>query len=225
MSAKYNNNGTHNIYVLSADGKTSRLLSDMPIKTDNERKVVERVLNVYGKKAGVTDGVGLKYSKSEGSGKTLAFTTGKKVYVNTEGGVSSLLSNYHNLKSVMYHEKLHQDDQKSGKFFKDIDFEGLMNHSDIYLKQMQDDSFISTSQDFKGGQINAFRGYLEKTLNKSSSTFDEKESVQNVMNLVHSFNETSGKKYGYSISVKAVPIDGEITYTVDLHKIQNQKEK
>lgn len=60
MSEKYNNNGTHNIYVLSADGKGKTLLADMPIKTVNQISIVEKVMSGYAKKAGVSGKVKLE---------------------------------------------------------------------------------------------------------------------------------------------------------------------
>ena len=48
-SKKHNKDG-HNIYVLSPDGKSKILLTKMPIKTENERKVVEKVINMYARK-------------------------------------------------------------------------------------------------------------------------------------------------------------------------------
>ncbi|MFM6933803.1 MAG: hypothetical protein ACKOXP_00015 [Flavobacteriales bacterium] len=218
MSKKYNDNGTHNIYVLSADGKSKKLLADTPIKTENDRKVVERVMSGYAKKAGVSGAVTLKYHKSGSEAHALAFTTEKKVYVNTEGGVSDLLSDYHNLESVMFHEKQHQDDQKAGKSFDDKTFEGLLNHSKIYEKQMKDKSFDRTSEDFKAGRFGAFGTYLENGLNEALKGFDEKGDPKKVTDMIKSFNEGTGKKYGYSISAKQTSVGGELIWDVDVKK-------
>jgi YD repeat-containing protein len=217
MSKKYNNNGSHNIYVLSSDGKEKTLLTDMPIKTENERKIVERVISGYARKVGVTNVVRLKYSKSK-NGKTLAFTYKKIVYVNSEGGITDKLSNYHNLESVLFHEKQHQDDQKAGKELNDNTFEGLLNHSKIYEKQMNDKSFERTSDDFKAGQFGSFGKYLENSLNQALKGFDVESDTKKVTDMINSFNEGVGKKYGYSISAKQTSIGGELTWDVNVKK-------
>ena len=182
------------------------------------RQVVERVMSGYAKKAGVSGAVTLKYHISGSERHALAFTTEKKVYVNTEGGVSDLLSDYHNLESVMFHEKEHQDDQKAGKSFDDKTFEGLLNHSKIYKKQMKDKSFDRTSEDFKAGEFGAFGTYLENGLNEALKGFDEKGDTKKVTDMIKSFNEGTGKKYGYSISAKQTSFGGELIWDVDVKK-------
>jgi hypothetical protein len=217
MSKKHNKDG-HNIYILSTDGKSKTLLSDLPIKTENNIKVVERVMSGYAKKAGVSGSVNLKYSNSIGDSKILAFTTDNNVFVNSEGGVDDLLSNYHNLESVMFHEKQHQDAQKDGKHLSDQTFEGILNHIDIYTKQIQDQSFERTSKDFKSGQIETFGSYLEIGLNKAIKGFEEAGDTEKVKSKINSFNNGIGKKYGYSISANQTSVGGELKWFVDVKK-------
>jgi photosystem II stability/assembly factor-like uncharacterized protein len=217
MSKKHNKDG-HNIYILSTDGKSKTLLSDLPIKTENNIKVVERVMSGYAKKAGVSGSVNLKYSNSIGDSKILAFTTDNNVFVNSEGGVDDLLSNYHNLESVMFHEKQHQDAQKDGKQLSDQTFEGILNHIDIYTKQIQDQSFERTSKDFKSGQIETFGSYLEIGLNKAIKGFEEAGDTEKVKSKINSFNNGIGKKYGYSISANQTSVGGELKWFVDVKK-------
>ena len=213
MSEKHNTDG-HNIYVLSPNGKSKTLLSDMPIKTDNDRKVVERVLSGYAKKAGVSGAVTLKYSKSEGEGHVLAFTNDKKVFVNKAGGISDLLSNYHNFESVMFHEKQHQDDQKAGKDLSDKTFEGLLNHAKIYYKQFNDKSFERTSKDFKNGQFGSLEDYLYYALNKTLGEFEPDVESKKVTDLIDNLNKTAGKKYGRYFSYQKISIGGELKWIV-----------
>jgi len=200
MSKKYNDNGTHNIYVLSADGKSKTLLADMPVKTENDRKIIEKVISGYAKKAGVSGSVRLKYiSKKTTLATTIAITNSKNgklisrnVFVNMNGGLNDFLSDYHNLISTLYHESEHQKDIAKGKTDDDKSFVGLLLHSEVYLRQIEHNSFERTSEDFKYSTMEKFTAYLNSTLAKD---FDD----SNTKKLVNRFNNGAGKRWGYKI--------------------------
>jgi hypothetical protein len=126
MSKKYNG-ADYNIFVLSADQKSKKLLTDMPLSNAQERTVVEKVIRNYALQLGIkyekgnyrkgSGLVNLKKSPTNtpsnqipakgdqpGIGGNPAFTTGRDISINYTGGrINSSLSNYHNLKSVLYH--------------------------------------------------------------------------------------------------------------------------
>jgi RHS repeat-associated protein len=217
MSQKYNNNGTHNIYVLSADGKNKTLLADMPLKTANQIAIVEKVISGYAKNAGIYGKVKL-VKLNEKSTVVMAKTIAKRkssklisndVIVNSNGGMNDYLSNYHNLVSTLFHENLHQKDNKKGQFYDDDTFEGLMQHVEVYKKQIEHSSFISTSKDFKEGTIRSFGEFLESTLNEINDSFDSRGDLKKLESYVNHFNANEGKKYGFIISWQVVSNAGE----------------
>jgi hypothetical protein len=83
---------------------------------------------------------------------------------------------------------------------------------------MNDKSFDRTSEDFKAGQFGSFGNYLENSLNEALKGFDEEGDTKKVTAMIKSFNEGTGKKYGYSISAKQTSIGGELTWDVDVKK-------
>jgi RHS repeat-associated protein len=206
MSKKYNNNGSHNIYVLGADGVSKKELHQMPLVTLNDRKVVANIINMYAKKVGVSGWVGLNKVQKEDGREPYASTgsNSKKVNVNSLGGhIHDDLFNYHNLQSVLFHEKTHQEDLNDKmKVVNDISFEGLLNHSTVYLRQIQDKTFESTTEDFKFGAIRNYAIYLQKTYDKISDSFDEPGDLRKIERMINNFNENEGKKYGYNISTR-----------------------
>ncbi len=221
MSKQFNNNGSHNIYVLSPDGKSKTLLADMPIKTESEKNVFEKVVSGYARKAGVSGKVRMGYISEEKKKNAEAYTLSKEVFVNNRTGVSDDLSDYHKLENVFYHEKLHQDDQKQDKNYPENTFEGLYRHAEIYTKQIEHSSFKRTTDDFKGGTIRGLAREMQVSLNKTiDGSFDPEGDRKKVLDLVDKFNSGSGKKYGYQMVVKASGMGETATYSVQAVKIK-----
>ncbi|WP_341903563.1 RHS repeat-associated core domain-containing protein [Fluviicola taffensis] len=226
MSKKYNNNGTHNIYVLSVDKSGKTLLADMPIKTETQRYVVERVMSGYAKKAGVSGKVRLERLAKTNStmAQTLSKTVGgklvsKKVTVNTNGGINEDLSDYHNLISTLFHERLHQKDVEDGiSTENDKTFNGLMVHVEVYKRQIEDKStYERTSADFKAGNIGSYAKHLQDAANLLSDSFDEAGDKAKIQGMIDYFNANEGKEYGFHISFRFVSLDnttGKSTYEV-----------
>ena len=229
LSKKYTNNGTHNIYILSTDGKNKTLLSDMPLKTANQIAIVEKVINGYAIKAGVYGQVKLARLNNNSSvvlAKTKAIEKNGKlisndVFLNSNGGINDYLSNYHNLVSTLFHENLHQKDNKKRQFYKDDTYEGLMQHVEIYKKQIEHSSFVRTSKDFKEASISSYGKYLESTLNKINNSFDTPGDLKKLESYVNDFNAKEGKKYGFNISYQVVSNAGEsLVYDVKVKEIK-----
>ena len=229
MSKKYTNNGTHNIYILSADGNRKTLLADMPLNTPSQIEIVEKVISCYANKAGVYGKVKLVNLNNKSSvvlAKTVSkYNSGKlisnNVVINSNGGINDYLSNYYNLINTLFHENLHQKDNKKGQFYNDDDFEGLMKHVEVYKKQIEHSSFVNTSKDFKEGTIRSYGEYLEKTLNKVNNSFDTPGELKKLESYVNHFNANEGKKYGFSISYEVVSNAGEsLIYKVKVKEIK-----
>ena len=139
----------------------------MPLKTENQIAIVEKVMSGYAKRAGVYGKIKLM-KLDEKSSDVMAQTrslvkNGKLVTnyvaVNSNGGVNDFLSDYHNLVSTLFHEGLHQKDAvDENSTENDKTFNGLMAHAEVYKKQIEDKSFERTSEEFKsvGAGLSAY---------------------------------------------------------------------
>jgi Metallopeptidase toxin 2 len=218
MSKKYNG-ADYNIFVLSADQKSKKLLTDMPLNTAEERAVVEKVIRNYALQ------LGIKYEKGsyrKGSGLVRlgtspdvppsnsapakgdkpavdgvpAYTTGKDISINYKGGkINKSLSNYHNLRSVLYHEWMHKKDyQGLGNTKKGASTGHGINHLKVYLEQFKEPGFKNTTQDFKNGMAKVGNELLEAY----EATLGIPEEVAKVDALVDQMNVVL-KDYGITI--------------------------
>ncbi len=221
MSKKYNG-ADYNIFVMSADQKSKKLLTDMPLNTAEERAVVEKVIRNYALQLGIKYEKG-NYRKGSGLvnlkksptnapanqipakgdkpavGGNPAFTIGRDISINYTGGkINSLLSNYHNLKSTLYHEWQHKNEYN--KDLKDASIsdnqkgtQDGVEHLKIYLAQMEEPGFKHTSQEFKNG-IATVGGQLLKAY---ENAFDE--DIVEINALVDKMNKVL-TKYGIIIN-------------------------
>jgi len=127
---------------------------------------------------------------SKDSNANLAFTKGNNVYVNTkDNGISSMLDNTENMKSTLFHEKVHQE--RGQGFIKITN----VQHAFVYGKQILDKSFETTTKEFKIGTI----GSLEKLL-KESSLDDLNEHRDAIINMISKVNDII-KDYGYQFGI------------------------
>jgi RHS repeat-associated protein len=219
MSKQHNKDG-HNIYVLSSDGKQKTLLAKMPLNNVNDRKIVEKIINLYAHKAGIKNGVKLEYRKDKKSKVNPAYTTflnGKKItYLNYNGGIDSDLSNYHNLIEVFNHEKIHQNNPE-GHSNDDL-FIGIIQHMDVYMEHMEKDNFKRTSEHYKLTSVGTYAYYLSKA---QDNAYDEEDKAK-VEEYRKEFNNNIGKKFGYEIIHEETYIynTGEVLHTFSVEKIK-----
>ncbi|HEX8577020.1 MAG TPA: DUF6443 domain-containing protein [Flavobacterium sp.] len=119
-------------------------------------KAMAKIGAFYAGKIGAD--VGTKISAAKGddsSNKNPAFTTGQTIKLNTNGGFSKSLDDISNFKSIMKHENNHKEDNENSKFEST-----LSTHADVYINQMSDSSFKSTTDEFKTGTAASFANYL-----------------------------------------------------------------
>jgi RHS repeat-associated protein len=153
-------------------------------------KTITNVLNYYGKKAGVSGVVGLAPNlKGFLPSKNPAFTTkqGNAVNLNVDNnGINPILDNYNNLISNLVHEKYHQVDNKKG-----IE-SNLLTHVDVYLNQITDATFKTTTSEQQLGTISSFGNYL---MNYYEEAFGNPYKV--VTEKIQKFNQSN--KLGYTM--------------------------
>ena len=145
------------------------------------RLAMTRIGAHYATKVGADPGTMVTTRKgTDDSDKNPAFTGANTINLNINGGFSKSLDNINNFKSVMSHENGHKENNEKSDFKSN-----LSNHADVYIDQMSDKSFSSTTNDFKLGTGSSFANYL---LNMDQGNeFGQNEIVQKI----ETFNETN----------------------------------
>jgi RHS repeat-associated protein len=229
--------------VMVLRGKEYVELKTLNMKDVMNKSVAVNIFTHYGKKVGVSGKVELGY-RTESSKGNPAYAYNKHVFMNaSEDGEGifdyiyndtklnqTTISSASNIENTLYHEGLHQKEQKSGKEYSDYDegpngekilnFKGLLNHTNIYIKQMEHSSFATTTEDYKNGTVGSLKNYFSDALAAAVNDIDSEESENKVIALINDFNEGVGKKYGYSFSAKKNVLGGgeTITWDVKLNK-------
>jgi RHS repeat-associated protein len=167
---------------------------------------IGNILTHYGTQVGVEGSVGLGFGGTQTpSSESMAFTEGAKVSVNVRGGsINQKLNNFNNLLSVLKHERLHQIDNKNPQ--NEVTY---ASHANVYLKQVGDKTFASTTTEFKLGIIGSFSEYL---LNDYAS--QEGASASNINSLISSFNNL---KNGFTLTFNEHPA----IYALSTISVQN----
>src|SRR5690606_37818509 len=136
--------------ITIVDGGKSYNLSDYSIgknslfaNNNRNREVVANVALYYAKQIGVHS---IGATPTQGG---LAHYNPKddNIYIApaSDGKVNSHLDNYFNLQSVIKHEFFHKEDHRDG-----IETT-FVSHASVYLRQMQDETFENTTEDFAYG--------------------------------------------------------------------------
>ncbi|GGF30510.1 hypothetical protein GCM10011518_44690 [Flavobacterium limi] len=193
LSGNYKATGkkyTKDIYVETSPNNYHRLDS-FKLNTDNlvsilgpdknqaNRNLIDKIITYYARKIGISADIVIdseSYSKPE----ALAYFSpvdGKiHIAIHENGTIDSLLNNFNNLMSVLYHENLHLKDKQDGKTVT------YRSHAEVYMNQiLKGPNFSKTTYDFQKGQIGAFAAYLDNAINRG----------ENVDDLIKTFNEQS----------------------------------
>ena len=182
------NDGKSHITIVDPNNKGAKLsLSSYYLdrgwySNNRSRQVVANVAGYYGRKAGV-EGVGATYTQS---GITHFDPKDKGIWVSPleNGRASPLLNNKYYLQNSLKHENFHKEDDA-----KNIETT-YESHASVYMRQMQDDTFSNTSDDFKTGMIENFMQYLQGAKDNKQDGYS---------NLIKEFN-SSNINGGYKIS-------------------------
>lgn len=183
------------IKIQTAEGKFT--LSQLPLTTNENRKMAAKIISHYAKQANLNGIVGL-LSGNKKSSENPAFAAtsqtkenkGKLVtYVNTNGGINSKLNDYNNLMNTLEHEDLHKINNDVAKQEKGI--YSFKEHADIYLKQMDTDIFKVTTQPHKNNTVVQYFSFA------LAAKFNNEISNEDLFNKMTSFNANSS----YSITI------------------------
>jgi len=161
---------------------------------------ISKILSYYGNEVGVNGRVTAFPSpkKDMDSNSNPAYTRGNDVHVNTRDyGINSLLDNTENMKSTLFHEKVHQERGQGFMSEKNGQPVGITNaeHALVYGKQITDDSFKTTTKDYKLGIIGALG-----TILKESSSSNLNDYYNPIINMVEDVNKTI-KDLGYQYRI------------------------
>jgi len=187
----------------------------------NKHQVIA-VVNHYAKDAGIKGVVTPSMSDNEDSP---AFTQGES---NTQynvlfSGDRKIVDNYNNIVNILYHEKLHQDDARSGKKLK-----YFSDHAEIYINQINHSSFKGMSQDVQSGTIQSAMNFI---LNEAFGTAtdaagnDYGDNQQAASGLIEKLN-TAIKSAGYQVTVGGIGSlnlykDKKLISTVEMKELKN----
>ncbi|WP_158960973.1 RHS repeat-associated core domain-containing protein [Myroides fluvii] len=173
------NDGSNAVKIFAAD--TNRYVS--PSQLSSSRGSSNAVLKMamhYRKQMGVSEnfklGVGPSDKNSSGN-PGFTRSSNNIAFINNKGGFSTALDDSNSFMSVMRHENEHQIENN------DRTTKNLKTHTDVYLYQMNDDSFRNSPDDFKVGIMKSFGNYL-LNMDKSSDY-----SNMDIWNAIDAFNE------------------------------------
>ncbi len=124
---------------------------------------VSKIATYYARQMGYNDvTIGVKEHYKKYYWEALAFTDQYGIFLNKKGGqISPLLDYIDNMKSTIFHEY----DHWTNKHYKERNFdeEQPIEHAKVYLRQIQDKSFINTTEEYKLGTFGSFKKYLENS--------------------------------------------------------------
>ena len=177
------NNGSKYITVVDTNGK-GRLLSSYDISVgifssnSRNRQIVANIVAHYGRQTGV-DNVGATYERG---GIAHFDPSDKGIWIapNVGGKVSPKLDNKFNLMNTLVHENLHKIDNSNGIT------PSFLSHSNVYVKQMTDDSFNRTSYDFQLGMVSSLINHLYSAASNKEGNID---------NLINEFNQNNNSNW------------------------------
>jgi len=163
--SRHTNTKTNNIYIATTVNKvtTNTPLSNYKFELAKDKKTgTSKTNTMIGNIANHYTGDKDKYSvkKDEGYAAYNIETGVINISLDAKGNVNNLLNDANNLKSLLFHEKLHKN-------FKGKDDSNLFNpkgtrdHIGVYFAQLQDKSFTNTTLDFKKDQIKKLEGYID----------------------------------------------------------------
>lgn len=174
------NDGSSAVKIFASN--TNRYVSPSQLSSSRgSSAAVLRMAMHYRKEMGVSDSykLGVGPGNKEAS-RNPGFTKSPgTAFINNKGGFSSALDDSNSFKSVLRHENGHQIDNKNG-----IQSD-LKTHADVYLYQMNDDTFRNSPDEFKVGTMKSFGNYL---LNMDQSS---DYNNMDVWNAIDSFNESN----------------------------------
>jgi RHS repeat-associated protein len=149
--------------------------------------LLSNVGTYYGKQVGVHGDVSAGWNTSDVAGTSPAYTSkangqfGTVIIDMFGGGISKSMNNYNNLKNTLIHEKTHQETDNP------VDYS---DHVDVYIQQMKDPSFSSTTQEFKEGMVGSAGNYLMNQASQVRGQVDARmrDQIKTINSLIKRFD-------------------------------------
>jgi RHS repeat-associated protein len=209
-------------------------LTELNVSSKEQRQIMANIIGYYAKEIGiefqskgsnVNKGkgiVGLKANPTEdedNSESNPAFFEyhSKDIYINKEGDIiSSNLYNYNILENILYHEKLHKDDNL--RIVTDL------QHASVYFRQMAHSSFKKSPESFQLSQVSMLMENLTKAAN---TEYQSRGTVTEAKIIVDQFNQTYSKDLKVRLYIKP---DSEILmpdteFKVQWYSLEKKKKK
>lgn len=196
------NNNSKYITIVDTDGK-GRLLSTYNISgslfswNNRNRQIVANVAAYYGKQQGISK-IGASY---EEFGLAHYDPADKGIWIApmANGNVSPKFDNKYNLQNALVHENFHKIDDANNVS------STFISHSNVYVKQMTDESFSKTSYDFQAGSVGSLVNHIY------SAIMEREEGTKDLVNEFNNGNKSGWKigsgfrsGYGWPVTYKGV---------------------
>ena len=220
---KRTNKGT-SIYIQTDKGNVK--FSEMKTNNMHNRQIMANIASYYASKIGISGIVGIanypgKDQSKDKSDKILGFEgKNKGLYINAKGGgINSILDDYNNLTSVLFHENIHKT-----KGHEKIDLTNI-EHAKVYLDQIQDITFINTTSSFKTGQIGAFQSLLTAAAKDIQHGNGDFTPLNNLITEANSQSNVTGYKFSLQKTENNFCNTEDNEYKVFATPINSQKKK
>jgi len=176
-------NNSNTILVHTNNGDIP--FSSLSMNSMSNRRIAANIAGYYAKQIGIQGlgSIGVANDKKYNSSEAQAFITGKDIFLNARGGLNSLLNDKHNMKSTLFHEKIHK---VLGHGESDIT---NLTHAEVYINQMKDITFLETTEDFQKETIGGFMLILKDAYIK-----DGAQDAQ-IIDLINNFNKSNNSNY------------------------------
>jgi hypothetical protein len=120
------------------------------------------------------------------------------ISLNKNGNVHKFLTNRDNFKSILFHEHYHKNKKNDQSANDAFSIQGRRDHLETYLAQFKDNSFWTTSRDFKANQFDNAESLiflLRKNLESIEPNDPIYEQIQTEINNAQSYIDQYRKIY------------------------------
>jgi RHS repeat-associated protein len=185
--------------------------SSLSMGNMNNRQAAANITAYYAGQVGISGRVGVANDKKAKSGE-LAFTTGSSIYLHAKGGLNKLLDNENNLKSTLFHEKLHKDRNQGENGASNLE------HAQVYLDQMKDKTFTNTTSEFKNGVVASVSKYIEGAAEDLATSSGDLTKVADLVSALNNLSNVTGCNVSLKIETNGFHDPSLYDYKVSVYK-------
>ncbi len=210
---KVYNDGSPHITIIDPIYKGKFTLSSYLIDrgfiywNNRNRQIVANISAYYGKQVGVS-GIGATYVK-RGLAHYDDTDNGIWIAPQDNGRTHQALNNKYNLQNILIHEDLH----KSGNYESTY-----IGHFEVYLGQINHQTFNKTSKEFKLGTIGSFANRIMNAMTNKEKGVDS--MIEKFNNLKTGYELQIGN-FGGGLEAKIIDTKNNNTYRVRYEKLNS----